>query len=858
MFLQNCKIDQLDLVEKLPQPSMEEFISQGYVFSSSSPSASLPLSQIRGASPTPDGQGIISTIGAYTIPPTPQKHIPKKSLNWANDFGCIGTEPAPTVTAQGSAAGIANLHLDFSSKIDPKNGNRSYMFDLRDATRSTAAAALGIDVRSLKGMGLDRRHSYQMVEKFLSYLSKDVDFDKQDKVLVAKARKKRQVPPAPGTAKKMFYECFYRGYGSGAIYENGVKFQKFGCGRPECPFCAQHAKRKIAKKTFAEIFAIATAARIPSLGTWEFTLPSGLSQKWAFSSSRIKQLGKIISSLLRKAYGFRTQDTLSMAIHSHHIGGGDLMTDRLHFHADVLPIAICTNQKGKDKGLVYAKVADVDEFYGSYLDNIKEEWTNEVRKICNENELAEFSENKLNTHYNFIPLIEYNAADPYEFIEKEKNHRKYKPRPDGLLNRFTYVSRSTLQDFTEKPLYWDETGVLVPVNGWTGATGITWEDYVYRAKFLENNRHRVMSFGLFKSRKRHLRSLGVGFLDNEDPVAEVKTFFNRKFGKKVVKCHNGETETLRHVSKWTAKFLDETEEEFINPNFADILKSKIVVDYEAWRLNIDCDRKEDEYSGEAYLYYVKHFTPSGAFRTLEYAAKGKTLDRAGNASDKLRYEYYKKISDDKRNAEALRVQEIDQHEKSVREKNVYDASYIGNFYNTFFFKPNLRRDGSLIFPKTLCVNHEKIGEWLNENGKHLKKEISKREQSKANRTPVMGNLSQLSLVCDTQDYGCFEANDIMQAEILHGANSKNICVKTRQINIFKEDTYYNEHGDIIGVTFCDEDALAKSMFEASEEAMKEAQAIQDRISEIQRWKKTNKNVYPTEHQIYPEYPNDPF
>lgn len=544
-----------------------------------------------------------------------------------------------------------------------------------------------------------------------------------------------------------------------------------------------------------------------------------------------------------------------MAIHTHHIGGGDLMTDRLHFHADVLPVAICTKQKGKDKGLVYAKVADVDEFYGSYLDNIKEEWTNEVKKICNENELAEFSENKLNIHYNFIPLIGYNTIDPYDVIEKEKS-RKYRPRPDGLLNRFTYVSRSTLQDFTEKSLFWDETGVLVPANGWTSAEGISWEDYASRAMFLENNRHRVMSFGLFKSRKRHLRSLGVGFEDNEDPIAEVKTFFNRTFGKKVVKRGDGETETLRHVSKWTAKFLNETNEEFVNPNFADILKSKIVVNYEAWKLNIDSNTKDDEYAGESYLYNIKHFTPGGAFRKLEYTLKGVTVDCEGTAEDKLRYEYYKKIADDKRKAEALRVQEIDQHEKSVREKNAYDTSYIGNFCNTFFFEPNLRRDGSLILQNFPCVNQEMLGEWLNENGKQLKKEICKKERSKV-KCKLKGNLSQLSLAYDTHENGCSETNDIMHTEIIHGANSKNICVKTRQINNLKENTHYNEHGNVISVVFCDEDVLAKSMFKASEEARKEAQTIQDRISEIQRRKK-NKNVYPTEHQTYPEYPNDPF
>lgn len=583
-----------------------------------SPFASLSPTPAKGGALAPSPAGFIyNVVDSQHTPPLP---IAKKRS--VSSKAQLLLPPNISVRAKDNTNGhtLDNFHVDFSERLDPKNGVENYLITHRDNTFSAISEFLGSpkkDVLTNMGLGLDSGNGRAFVVKLLEHLSKGVDWDEEDKKIFKKAQHSQHGLGKlyPGIAKKQFMDCFFRGIGIGGILKTGVKFQKIGCGQPFCPFCSASEQKYITKKIFAEIFAIAMAARIPTIGAFVFSLPMELGQKWARDHKKIQQLSDIIVKLLRKIYGFKTQDSLSVLISPHLLGDGDIMTDRLHFHCLVLPIAIRTHKKGPNTGIKYARISAASHFKKDVLAQLRNEWRSEVISKCDDGSLNSFPEN-FNINYNFIPMISFDsqslAAPGFERQEWKDKQRKeiypnsnlfysnknandrYKSQetPSGakienegykhqyeigrILHRFQYDTRDFMYEFTEKPIAWNKDGVVVPTNGWNSATGYTWAEYTSRA--IESlDREDCRLYGLFKRRKAHMRSLGVGIEDNDEPIAEVRTRFKRNFGKKFMQKHDG-GHTIRLIDNWEARFEDETKEEFDNIDYSGVTDSKFIVE----------------------------------------------------------------------------------------------------------------------------------------------------------------------------------------------------------------------------------------------------------------------------------------
>lgn len=734
-----------------------------------SPLASLSFPQAEGGASAPSRAGFISNVvGSQHTPPLPITQ--KRSVS---SYAQLLLPPDLSVHKKRNTDGytLDNFHVDFSERLDPKNGVENYLITHRDNTFTAISEFLGSpkkDVLTNMGLGFDSGNGRAFVIKLLENLSKGVDWDEEDRKIFKKAQYSQHGLGKiyPGIARKQFMDCFFRGIGIGGILKTGVKFQKIGCGQPFCPFCSQSEQKYITKKIFSEIFAIAMAARIPTLGTFVFSLPMELGQRWARDHIKIQQLSDIIVKLLRKLYGFKTQDSLSVLISPHLMGDGDIMTDRLHFHCLVLPVAIRTYKKGPKTGIKYARISAVSHFKKNVLIQLRNDWRNEIISKCNDISSDSFPEN-FNINYNFIPIISFDSqsleAPKYElqewkekqmgeiypnsnlFYSKKNPNDRYKSQetPSGdkietegfkhqyeigrILHRFHYDTRDFMYEFTEKPIAWDENGVVVPTNGWTSATGYTWDEYTNRA--IESlDRENCRLYGLFKRRKAHMRSLGVGIEENEEPIAEVRTRFKRNFGKKYMQKQGGGN-TIRLVDNWEARFEDETKEEFVNIEYSGVTDSKFIVDYESWREN--CKEKEGGKSnnpynnGDPYPYEKSYFIPeTSVAMCISFSQYGENAKYEEREEDLARYAYYEnKVLKEKKQHEINIKKIADDH----KNRNNFYKTWRGKFQSIAGFSAEIDAIGGIIFPTgiiPLC-GFNQLNDWLNKNGNSLLKEIKK-------------------------------------------------------------------------------------------------------------------------------------
>jgi len=204
--------------------------------------------------------------------------------------------------------------------------------------------------------------------------------------------------------------------------------ERMSCGEKLCLRCDFNKRKRQAVKAVSEMKALFKGTPgAPGVMFITFTLPEAIEALPLQNPEIEKQLKNDIGKIIKELYGVKTRSNIGMRLAVHAIGSKDVMRDRWHCHAEIVPGEVIKKDGDfKFHWLKPAKRKDAGNPWKIDLKWLRDAWKSKLLALGGGDEVAN-------------PQVEF-----LKYSAKKEDQKKYWRK---LTHKMSYNLRSFARDF---------------------------------------------------------------------------------------------------------------------------------------------------------------------------------------------------------------------------------------------------------------------------------------------------------------------------------------------------------------------------------------------------------------------------